>query len=693
MREVVRRSIHQGSPAYGRQDAIDEGGTFRIAQGRVRADEQYIKDSGGLAAAARKKHEGKMERKERMTREKIRDTISRENPERERLLHMCAEEDGGVRVLRPPEFEPNGNHPESMPRPSRASQEAVGALHKIFDKTYIQTDLCFAVTKEFALNLEPKPHISPCSHGLNDGKKLGRGCVNNTAGGTPPCQPLNSDWLRNAAKEEHGPINNPQIKHIVELITKMRQKLKEEGRGDEEIRLWKLDVKGAYTQLTFRADDIRFMGAELPEEVILFFMGGTFGWSAMPFAFNVVTRAIVWEIDNGLIRGFAVMYVDDVWGVSAASDAAHDMEAVKNMVEGLLCKGAIAPDKTEVDTQQGTIGQLDGIGYTIDRIANRVGISARNRAKAFNAVWSIGNGKGTRLKAMQRVASHGSRYKAVVPMMAPFTKALHAACKGHSHPHATFDLSKETMAAVWIMRVLLVLSEVLDRDFTRAFESFELRDRPATWVIEYDASLMGLAVIWFKIEPDGAEVAVGCGAIDLRSKGYENSGLMNTLELMAATVGLWKLKERGVRNAAIRVRGDNMTAMEWAENRGFRSEYAQKTAIAFMAISVEAGLEVVDKEHLPHTRKYDNNWRTDKPSRHEMTWDEVRKGDERDKITGSRLGENMEEWDMETASYLCEMCDPLEERRTDEFVVKKMLEMTGWGEKREGRGREGGEGA
>ena len=242
----------------------------------MKADEQYITDAGGLATAARQKHEGKMERNERMTREKIRNTISRENPERDKLLQMCAEDDGGVKVLRPAEFEPNGKHPESMPRPSRASQEAAGALHKIFDKTYIQPDLCFAVTKEFALNLEPKPHISPCSHGLNDGKKLGRGCVNNTAGGKPPCQPLNSDWLREAAKEEHGPIHNPQIKHIVEIITKMRQKLRDEGRGDEEIRLWKLDIKGAYTQLTFRADDVRYMGAELPEEVVLFFMGGTF---------------------------------------------------------------------------------------------------------------------------------------------------------------------------------------------------------------------------------------------------------------------------------------------------------------------------------------------------------------------------------------------------------------------------------
>ena len=164
---------------------------------------------------------------------------------------------------------------------------------------------------------------------------------------------------------------------------------------------------------------------------------------------------------------------------------------------------------------------------------------------------------------------------------------------------------------------------------------------------------------------------------------------MNTLELMAATVGLWKLKEKGVRDTAIGVRGDNMTAMEWAESKGFRSAHAQKTAIAFTALSVEAGLEVVQKTHLPHTKKYDNNWRTDKPSRHQMTWDEVRKEDARDRVTGRRLGEEMEEWDMTTAAYLCEMCDPMEERRTEEFVVKKVLEMTGWGEKRERKGKRG----
>ena len=60
-----------------------------------------------------------------------------------------------------------------------------------------------------------------------------------------------------------------------------------------------------------------------------------------------------------------------------------------------------------------------------------------------------------------------------------------------------------------------------------------------------------------------------------------------------------------------------------------------------------------------------------------MTWDEVRKADRADVITGRRLGEQMEKWNMEEASYLCEICNPMEESRSDEFFVKKVLEIAG----------------
>ena len=99
---------------------------------------------------------------------------------------------------------------------------------------------------------------------------------------------------------------------------------------------------------------------------------------------------------------------------------------------------------------------------------------------------------------------------------------------------------------------------------------------------------------------------------------------------------------------------------------------------SFVALSVETEMEVVEKVHLPHTKKYDHNWRTDQMSRHQMTWEEVKEADNRDTITRKRLGNEMKEWNMESAAYMCEICDPMEVRRTDEFFVKKMLEMAGW---------------
>ena len=65
IREIVRRSIKQGLPAYGRQEAIEEGGNFRISRERIARDEKFITIHGGMERAAIAKHKGKLERNER----------------------------------------------------------------------------------------------------------------------------------------------------------------------------------------------------------------------------------------------------------------------------------------------------------------------------------------------------------------------------------------------------------------------------------------------------------------------------------------------------------------------------------------------------------------------------------------------------------------------------------------------------
>ena len=59
--EIVRRSIQQGSPAFGSQEAIEEGGNFRISKERIEGDEKFINNHGGMEGAATAKHLGKWE--------------------------------------------------------------------------------------------------------------------------------------------------------------------------------------------------------------------------------------------------------------------------------------------------------------------------------------------------------------------------------------------------------------------------------------------------------------------------------------------------------------------------------------------------------------------------------------------------------------------------------------------------------
>ena len=67
----------------------------------------------------------------------------------------------------------------------------------------------------------------------------------------------------------------------------------EENQGTwAQIRLWKLDLKGAYTLVSFRPEDVRLMAAEMDDDRFIFFLCGVFGWTGMPAAFQVVTRAI-----------------------------------------------------------------------------------------------------------------------------------------------------------------------------------------------------------------------------------------------------------------------------------------------------------------------------------------------------------------------------------------------------------------
>jgi hypothetical protein len=75
-----------------------------------------------------------------------------------------------------------------------------------------------------------------------------------------------------------------------------------------------MDLRGAHSLLSFRPEDLGLFAMLFSDDLVYPQMVGIFGWSGTPAAFQVVTRAITWELRHAL-RSRTVMYVNDVMGV------------------------------------------------------------------------------------------------------------------------------------------------------------------------------------------------------------------------------------------------------------------------------------------------------------------------------------------------------------------------------------------
>jgi hypothetical protein len=675
---LARAAIITGSNVYGVLHAKEAAKEWTFDPAQISEDEAFLRKHGYLSKAAQARWDAlQLGDKGRLSVARVKAMLSPDNPEYHRMMELAAS-GGGVPVPVPPDFIPNGSNGGKLPTMSQATRLAAGALRKMVWKGFRDTLLCFVVGTVFARAFVLNGHFSPPVWAPKAGDVDGRNCNHCSNGGKEPGnQPLNSEWLTDWARAHYGAIQHPTIEDIVAMLVRFKERMAAEGKGEEPILLWKMDIKGAYTLLTYRAEDVHLMGMELPGEVTAFFMGGTFGWGAMPFCFQVVTRAVLWELNKGTrhkLRGEALMYVDDIIAASLACDVAHDQSTVTALVDGLLGDGAMSQKKTVVETD----GVLDAIGYRIDRINELVGISENNTHKAFYAAWDVGDGTNVTVTMMEKVAAHAARYKRVCPFMAAFTSALFGSIRGRTNRKLRFALAPLEMAAVQMMRILLILTAVAGVAFTRSFRSFTMREHRHTWVLEYDASLTAIAILWFRMVGD-VEVGVGYCVVNIESLGLngmdDRSKFMNFAEFLAATLAVRGLIGQGVTNQPVMVRGDNMAALTWATKKSFRSEFASRTAMVHITQNVRAGIEIVVKEHLPHLDAYDYNWRCDLPSRGK-TWDDVFERDKDDKITGQRLHrENMTPWEIPDAQRILELCDPRVGRGDDGVAfVRRVLE-------------------
>jgi hypothetical protein len=483
--QEIQALIHEASEAarddYGVDSANEWAGGYRFPEEYVNSDVKFLQ-SQMLDFTSMVRRRLRSLAPDRLNNERV-EGLRPDNPERTLLFELV----GGMKVHRPEGFTPNG----SLPRTDlRSAYEAVApAVNKMLGAV-VEQKLAFLLPLRVAQQYVPELHLCKAHWCTKKGKASGRPLGDlSYVDGTP----LNTDETADAATRHYGKIVHPTINDIANMIyafwTDAKSKNPELQWSD--LRIWKMDLKGAYTLLSYRPEDVGLFGMLLTDDLVYLQIAGIFGWAGTPAAFQVVTRAISWEMKHAL-RSSTLMYVDDIIGVCFTHEVDEDLAATRRICTSLLGPGAVADDKTE------TGRRLDIIGYTVDLDNRRVSIARKKFLAALHGFIGTDVKKRLNLRTAQRLASWGTRYGKICRVMRPFCGALNCLTWGRKDPYALFSLSAEATVAVQCWRAMLCLVRQQETEFTRTIESFVLTV-PAV-IAEFDSSLSGAGLIWYAVE-------------------------------------------------------------------------------------------------------------------------------------------------------------------------------------------------
>lgn len=204
-----------------------------------------------------------------------------------------------------------------------------------------------------------------------------------------------------------------------------------------------MDLKAAYTLLSFRPEDVGLFDMLLTGDLVYFQLAGII-W-LVRHARSVSSRNtcnIMRCITQHALRSRTLMYVDDIIGVCFANEVDIDLAKTRIIYTSLMGPGAMADDKTESGIR------LNVIGYTVDLVTERELIARKNFLTALHRFISSDVNKRINLRTAQRLLSWGTRYGKICRVMRPFCTALNRATWGRTDPHALFSIPTETIAAI-----------------------------------------------------------------------------------------------------------------------------------------------------------------------------------------------------------------------------------------------------
>ena len=565
---------------YGVEKAIEWGRDFvwdkEVA---VRDVVKLRRNHYNIEAMAREQHTLMASR--RLSIERIDKWVSRDDPDRERLVSLAE----GMVVLAADEFVPNNR----APRQRNLYMRAKNPVNKLFQDMW-DKELVFIVP---TIELEGvEKHLHPAGWAPKWSKECGRqiGDVSDHEFGPA----LNSEGAKAKLKEMYSDIHHPTVEDLVEMVNEFAEEKRSE-LGDafswDDIVLFKGDLAVAFTLLFVRPDGVKMFACELTDGLTLFYHTGFFGWTGTPFAFQVITRVLERALRTMKLPGRVKIYVDDLMGVCMKADLIRCRRIITELCEGLLGPVAIAEKKWEDSLASGTI---DWIGWQLDLGTRKVTLARRNFLKVLYGFCDASENEPMRVIELMKLASWSSRYSMIVRQMRPFSAALYSDTGGTVSRHAFRDLSIPARIAVQMWRVLLGVLNFDEKRYSRDFSSF---GTPAASVeVKYDASLEGIGVLLSTIPENRL---VGVGAVTLPYDLNGDSGYQNTVEFIAGTMGMAGLAQAGFRSVNVRMVGDNRTSLKWGSTERFKGKLCLRSALVFVLVSIAFDFWVTEDVYVP----------------------------------------------------------------------------------------------
>ncbi len=148
------------------------------------------------------------------------------------------------------------------------------------------------------------------------------------------------------------------------------------------------------------------------------------------------------------------------------------------------------------------------------------------------------------------------------------------------------------------MEAWLCLLELRGPAYARGFDTF-IDCEPAV-EIRFDASLTGVGVSVWDVS-GGSDMILGVTSVLFPFSLNSDSSYQNTAEFSAVVVGCVCLVKRGYVGRGIRLVGDSLSSLIWAQTERFRGLINLCASMAFTVIGGSFNLWVADVRHIAGT--------------------------------------------------------------------------------------------